>query len=171
MTEDTTYEEFNKIIIKAAEATASDPIAYHKSWFEFGKHELLPAMDRRNCLMFQKFKLKSTMSTEPTEDQLEELKTINCSINRENKYISDQSNIALRKFYDHHANTISSKEFSSRLAWEAVEILAMGEKSHHKTVKSMSLAKPDGTHAFRMITKWQKKLSVTSIQYSTINDW
>lgn len=46
--------------------------------------------------MFQKFKLKSTMSTEPTEDQLEELKTINCSINRENKYISDQSNIALK---------------------------------------------------------------------------
>jgi len=103
-------------------------------------------MDERNQFKFRRHQLKATMSIEPTESQALELEKINWEIKRLNKFISDQSNIALRKFYEHHANTISSKTFSSTLAWEAVGILAIGEKAHHKKVKSMSLKKADGTY-------------------------
>ena len=146
MAEDTSYEEFNNILKEAAQATASEPITFHQSWFEFNKDVLLDAMDKRSQFKFKKYQLKATISIEPTESQAIELEKINWEIKRLNKFISDQSEVAMRKFYEHHVNIISTKTFSSGLAWKAVEILSLREEAHLKQIKSMSLKKSDGTH-------------------------
>jgi len=48
---DTPYDDYCDLLVEAAKATASRPIAFNKSIFDFNKDILLEAMDTRNRLL------------------------------------------------------------------------------------------------------------------------
>ena len=63
------------------------------------------------------------------------------------KYIYDQTHVAVERWAEHHSNIIENMQFSSAAAWKSVKILSAGQSSHLKQVRSMSLEMPDGSLA------------------------
>ena len=50
------------------------------------------------------------------------------------KYIYDQTHVAVERWAEHHSNIIENMQFSSAAAWKSVKTLSAGQSSHLKQV-------------------------------------
>ena len=136
--ENTCYDDFCNLMMEAARETASTPIRVNRSWFEYNKDVLAPAIDERNKLLFK------SRDSDLSEEELKQLKE---KLRRQQKYIYDQSRVAYERWAEDHALRVHNMAFIPRVAWKSVYLLAGGESAHHNKLKNMPLRKKDGTLA------------------------
>ena len=81
-------------MLEAARATASHPIKISKLWFEYNKEELMKRISKRNEI------LHKTRNEVLNEEELEKRKR---ELRRKQKYIYNQTRIAVERWAEDHA--------------------------------------------------------------------
>ena len=134
----TSYKDFNELLIEAAKEAATSPLRVDKSWFAYNKEILMPLIDERNGLLHQ------TRTSGLSPDELEVRKG---KLRELQKYIQDQSRAAYEKYAQDLAEKISNMNFNPHAGWISVYTLAEGEAGHHKKPKTMAFMKSNGVLA------------------------
>ena len=126
------YDDFNQMILQAADATLKEEKTTNVGWFAHSAHILSPLFTRRNKLL----KISRKDNT-------------NCPILREQcidarKTCNDAIDVAKGRWAAYLGQKIHEMKFTPKIAWQSIKLLQKGFSGHHHNKIQMNFLLPNG---------------------------
>jgi hypothetical protein len=158
-TPDMDYDNYNEIIIRAVELTATAHKRKCEGLFQASQSTLGPLLADHYCLLHS---VRQTSHLPPSIQAL-----MKADLTRLNRHIAHAISHAKVKWYAEICVKIHGMQMEPQLAWEHIRLLTKGETAHHCKTMNMAMQMTDRTRA----TNALKNMSVflpTSTMYSAI---
>jgi hypothetical protein len=155
-TPDMDYDDYNKIIIRAGELTATAHKRNCKGWFQASQSTLGPLLAYRNRLLHS---ICQTSHLPPSTQA-----SMKADLTRLNHHIAHAISHAKAKWYADICTKIHGMQMEPQLAWEPIRLLTKGETAHHCKRTNMVMQMAHGTHA----TNASENMSVFSPHFYNV---